>query len=168
MNRLPQVVIVVALVALGYFGYRWYAGTGDEGRIRAALEELAAAVSEPGAEGLAQMTRAAALGGFFAPDVEVDLGPPFAPFRGRDTIMAMAAKAAVPGQGLDVRFVDVEVDVAPGGADAVARMTATVAERGVAADRGIDARELEMAWRKVDGDWVIARVTGIETLQRPR
>lgn len=168
MNRLPQIVIALALVALGYFGYRWYVGAGDEGRIRAALEELAAAVSEPGAEGLAQVTRAATLGAFFAADVEVDLGAPFTPFRGRDTIMAMAAKAAVPGQGLDVRFVDVEVDVAPGGADAVARMTATVAERGVAADREIDARELEMAWRKMDGDWVIARVTGIETLQRPR
>jgi hypothetical protein len=88
--------------------------------------------------------------------------------QGISMAMAMAAKAAVPGQGLDVRFVDVEVDVAPGGADAVARMTATVAERGVAADRGIDARELEMAWRKMDGDWLIARVTGIETLQRPR
>jgi hypothetical protein len=47
-------------------------------------------------------------------------------------------------------------------------MTATVADRGGLADRGIDARELEMAWRKVDGNWVIARVTGIETLQRPR
>jgi len=168
MNRLPQIVIIVALVALGYFGYRWYAGSGDEGRIRAALEELAATVSEPGAEGLGQVTHAAALGGFFAPDVEVDLGAPFTPFRGRDTIMAMAAKAAVPGQGLDVRFVDVEVEVAPGGTDATTRMTATVADRGGRAQGGIDARELEMTWRKTDGQWVIARVTGIETLQRPR
>lgn len=168
MNRLPQVVIVLALVALAYFGYRWYAGAGDEGRIRAALEELAAAVSEPGGEGLAQLTHAAALGAFFAADVEVNPGAPYAPFRGRDTLMAMAAKVSAPGQGLDVRFVDVEVDVAPGGTEAVARMTATVAERGALADRGIDAREIEMAWRKTDGNWVIARVTGIETLRRPR
>jgi len=168
VNRLPQIVIAVALVALGYFGYRWYAGSGDEGRIRAALEELAATVGEPRAEGFAQMTRAAAFGSFFTPDVEVDVGAPYAPFRGRDTIIAMAAKAAAPGQGLDVRFVDVEVDVAPGGTEAIARMTATVADRRAASDRGIDARELEMAWRKVDGHWLIARVTGIETLQRPR
>ena len=168
MNRLPQIVSVVALVALGYFGYRWYASSGDEERIRAALEELAATVSQSGGEGLAQMTRAATLGSFFAPDVEVDLGAPYAPFRGRDTIMALAAKAAVPGEGFDVRFVDVEVDVAPGGTDATARMTATLADRGGLLDRGLDARELEMAWRKVDGGWLIARVTGIETLQRPR
>ena len=168
MNRFPQIVIVIALVAFGYVGYRWYAGAGDEGRIRAALEELATTLGAPGAEGFAQMTRAAALGAFFAPDVEVDLGAPYTPFHGRDTIMAMAAKAVAPGQGVDVRFVDVEVDVAPGGTEATARMTATVDDRGGLLDRGFDARELEMAWRNVDGNWVIARVTGIETLQRPR
>lgn len=168
MNRLPQIISVVALVAIGYFGYRWYASSTDEARIRAALDDLAATVSESGGEGLSQMTRAATLGSFFAPDVEIDLGAPWAPFRGRDTIMAMAAKANVPGEGLDVRFVDVEVDVAPDGLNATARMTATATDRGDLVERGFDARELEMAWRKVEGQWLIARVTGIETLERPR
>lgn len=168
MSRLPQAIIVVALVALGYFAFRWFTSAGDEGRIRAALDELAATVSQSAGEGLSQMTRAAKLGSFFAPDVEIDLGPPYTPFRGRDTIMAMAAKAAVPGEGFDVRFVDVEVDLAPGGTDAIARMTATVRDRGGTFDRGLDAREFEMAWRKTEGEWVIRRVTGIQALERPR
>jgi len=168
MNRLPQAIIVVALIALGYFAFRWFLSPGDEGRIRAALDELAATVSQSGGEGLSQMTRAAKLGSFFAVDVEIDLGPPYTPFRGRETIMAMAAKAAVPGEGLDVRFVDVEVEVAPGGTDAITRMTAIVSDRSGAFDRGLDAREFEMVWRKTEGEWVIQRVTGIQALERPR
>ena len=125
-------------------------------------------MSEPGGDGLGQMARAARLGSFFAQDVVVDLGRPYSRLEGRDTIMALAAKMQVPGEGLDVRFVDVAIDVAPAGADAVVHLTATVASRGRPFESGLDAKELEMAWRKVDDTWVIARVTGVETLERPR
>ena len=168
MSRLPHVVILFALGAIAYFGYRWYVASDDERRIRAALDDLAVTVGESGEDGLAQMTRAARLGRFFTPDVVVDLGPPYMPVQGRDTIMAMAAKAQVPGGGLDVRFVDVSIDVAPSGEAAVARLTATVRSRDGTVGSGLDAKELEMAWRKLDGEWLIERVTGIETLERPR
>ena len=167
MRTVTRLAFVLALAGLGYVLYSWD-WPSDEGRIRDALDDLAATVSEPGGDGLGQMARAARLGGFFAQDVVVDLGGPYSRLEGRDTIMALAAKTQVPGEGLDVRFVDVSVDVAPGGADAVVHLTATVASRGRPFENGLDAKELEMAWRKVDDTWVIARVTGVDTLERPR
>ena len=167
MRTVMRLALVLALAGLGYVLYSWY-WPSDEGRIRDALDDLAATVSEPGGDGLGQMARAARLGGFFAQDVVVDLGRPYTRIEGRDTIMALAAKVQVPGEGMDVRFVDVTVEVAPGGADAVVHLTATVASRGRPLENSLDAKELEMTWRKVDDTWLIARVTGVDTLERPR
>lgn len=167
MRTVMRLALVLALAGLGYVLYSWY-WPSDEGRIRDALDDLAATVSEPGGDGLGQMARAARLGGFFARDVVVDLGRGYTRIEGRDTLMALAAKAQVPGEGMDVRFVDVEIDVAPGGEDAVVHLTATVLGRGRPFESGLDAKELEMAWRKVDDTWVITRVTGVDALERPR
>jgi hypothetical protein len=167
MRTVMRLAFVLALAGLGYVLYSWY-WPSDEGRIRDALDDLAATVSEPDGDGLGQMARAARLGSFFAQDVVVDLGAPYGRIEGRDTVMALAAKAPVPGEGLDVRFVDVSIDVAPGGEDAVVHLTATVASRGRPFDSSLDAKELEMAWRKVDDTWVIARVIGVSPLERPR
>jgi hypothetical protein len=167
MRTVTRLALVLALAGLGYVLYSWY-WPGDEGRIQEALDDLAATVGEPGGDGLGQMARAARIGSFFARDVVIDLGQPYARIEGRDTLMALAAKMQVPGEGLDVRFVDVSIDVAPGGTDAVVHLTATVASRGRPFDSGLDAKELEMNWRKVDDTWLIAHVTGVSTLERPR
>jgi hypothetical protein len=167
MRTVTRLALGLALVGLGYVLYSWY-WPGDEGRIQAALDDLATTVGEPGGDGIGQMARAAHIGSFFARDVVVDLGQPFSRIDGRDTLMALAAKMQVPGEGLDVRFVDVSIDVAPGGADATVHLTATVASRGRPFDNGLDAKELEMEWRKVDDTWLIARVTGVSPLERPR
>lgn len=160
------VAVVVALVA-AYYAYQTLF-PDDEGRIRAALDDLAAMVSQSGGEGFAQMARAAKLGSFFTRDIVVDLGPPFSPIRGRDTVMALAAKAQIPGEGFHVRFVDVTVTVDPSGLSAVVALTATVQGRSLGELQAIDAKELEMDFRQVDGDWLIDRVTGVATLERPR
>jgi hypothetical protein len=167
MRATTLLAATVLLALLGWLVARWY-WAGDEQAIRVALDELATSVSEPAGEGVEALARAARLGQFFAPDVVVDLGQPFPVITDRDTLMAMAANAHVPGQELEVRFVDVEVKVLPGGAEAVVHLTVTAAGTGRSFDRGLDARELEMGWRKRGGTWEIARVTGVETLERPR
>ena len=160
------VLIAVALIA-AYYAYRWYF-PDDEALIRTRLEALAATVShEGGGEGFATLTRAAAFGAFFTQDVVIEIGG-FAPIRGRDSVMALAAKAQVPGEGFTIRFVDVTVVVDPSGLSALAAMTATAQGRNLGDYQAIDARELEMGWRKVDGDWQIERVTTVEAIQRPR
>ncbi len=155
------------MLGAGYFAYGWLFPS-DERLIRAALNDLAATVSQSGGEGLAQMARAAKLGQLFTEDVVVQLGPGFAPIRGRDTIMALAAKAQVPGEGFTVRFVDVTVAVDASGLAATADLTATVQGRSLGDLQAIDAKELEIAFRKVGQDWLIERVTGVNAIERPR
>jgi hypothetical protein len=164
---LRLVTVVVALVA-AYYAYRWYF-PDDEAMIRARLDDLAATVSHSGGgEGFSTITRAAKFGTFFTEDVVIDIGGGFAPIRGRDTVLALAAKAQVPGEGFTIRFVDVSIVVDPSGLSALATMTATAQGRSLGDYQAIDARELEMAFLKTDGEWRIERVTGVEAIQRPK
>ena len=161
------VLIAVALIA-AYYAYRWYF-PDDEAVIRARLDDLAATVSHTGGgEGFSMIARAAKFGTFFTQDVLIEIGGGFAPIRGRDTVLAIAAKAQVPGEGFIISFVDVTVTVEPSGSSALATLTATAQGRSLGDLQAIDARELEMAFLKVDGEWQIDRVTGVETIQRPR
>jgi ketosteroid isomerase-like protein len=154
---------VVAAVAV----FRWWRPS-DERRIRAVLEALAEAASEPAGEGLEPLARAAALGRFFTEDVVVDLGPSRRPIEGRDTLVALAAQARPPAGGLRVRFVDVTVTVEAGGATATTRATALVRGTVPGDPEAADARELTMGFRKVGGAWLIARVAAVEPLERVR
>ena len=168
MRALVRVVAVLVALAAAYYAYRWYF-PDDEAVIRARLDDLAATVSHSGGgEGFSMLTRAAKFGTFFTQDVVIEIGGGVASIRGRDTVMALAAKAQVPGEGFTIRFVDVTVVVDPSGLSALATMTATAQGRSLGDYQAIDARELEMGWRKVDGEWQIDRVTGVETLQRPK
>ena len=167
MRTLVRIVAVVVALVAAYYAYQTLF-PDDEGRIRTALDELATTVSQSGGEGLSQVTRAARFGSFFTQDVVVDLGPPFSPIHGRDTIMALAARSQIPGEGFNVRFVDVTVTVDLSGLAATASMTATVQGRSLGDLQAIDAKELEMAFRKIDGEWRIDRVTGVQAIERPR
>jgi hypothetical protein len=167
MRATIRIIAIVAALVAAYYGYQtWF--PDDEGRIRTALDELATTVSQSGGEGLSQVARAARFGSFFTQDVVVDLGPPFSPIHGRDTIMALAARSQIPGEGFTVRFVDVAVTVDLSGLAATASMTATVQGRSLGDLQAIDAKELEMAFRKIDGEWRIDRVTGVQAIERPR
>jgi len=160
---------VLVLLALALYFALTRLWPDDERRIRDTLDELAAVVSAPAGDGIALVTRAAQLGSFFADDVVIDLGRPFNPIHGRETIVGLAARMQIPGEGLDVRFVDVTVDLLPGGDVAVVRLTATVRAHGQSVlDRTLDAKELEMRLRKVGGDWTIDEVLGVETIERVR
>jgi len=167
MRTLVRIVAILVALAAAYYAYRW-CFPDDEAVIRTRLDDLAATVSHSSAEGFAQLTRAAKFGTFFTEDVVIEIGGGVASIRGRDTVMALAAKAQVPGEGFTIRFVDVTVVVDPSGLSALATMTATAQGRSLGDYQAIDARELEMGWRKVDGEWQIDRVTGVETLQRPK
>ncbi len=167
MRRVSSLIILAVALAAAYYAYRRYF-PDDEAVIRARLDDLAATVSHTGGgEGFSTLTRAAKFGTFFTQDVVIDIGGGFAPIQGRDMVLALAAKAQVPGEGFTIRFVDVTVVVDPSGLSALATMTATAQGRSLGDFQAIDARELEMAWRKNDGEWQIDRVTGVEAIQRP-
>ncbi len=149
----------------GYFTYQWLF-PGDERRIRTALDGLAATAREPSGEGLAPAARAARLGDFFTRDAVIDAGPGLPSLSGRDAIVGLAATAR-PGDGFVLRFVDIDVTVGPAGDTALVRLTATMKSRGLGDRETVDAREFLLEWRKVEGRWLIGRVTGQAAIERP-
>lgn len=167
MNR-TSTLAVVLLVAVGGF---WLARTwvfGEEGRIRARLDELAEAVSIEAPEPYpARLGRAVRIGSFFTEDVAVQLGAPFDDLRGRDTIVALATQAPVPEGGAEIEFVDVQVWIGPAGQRAEAVMTVTGSGIDRSGEERVDAREIEVSLAKVEGTWLIAGVRGVDPLESP-
>ena len=157
-------VVAVVLAGAGYGVWRAYF-RGEDSVIRDRLDALVAEVNEGASDGLGLVARAARIGSFFTEDVALDLGEG-APIRGRETVIGMAARLQPRTAALTAAIDDVTVNVGESGSADV-DLTATFARHGDSADEGsIDARELALGMRKVDGEWLIARVTAVEPLKR--
>jgi ketosteroid isomerase-like protein len=145
----------------------WWWWPDEARRIRARLAEIVEIVNTPAAGTLDAAARATRLAAFFAPDVVVQPGPDGAPIRGRDRLVALAARA--PAGDYELELVDVSVTVAEDERSALARLTAKLtSSRG--GDPWVDARELKVELRRdgSSGEWVIGRVAAVSPLERPR
>ena len=160
-----NLIIVVAVAASLWFGWQWLFPS-DEARIVSVLERIADGVSSGADEGnMGRLARAASLRNEFAPDVTVDAGPPFQRIRGRDAIVGVAARTSDTVRNLEITFPDVAITVAPDRQSATAVVTAE-ARFDEGGGPGIDARELELEFTRMDDDWVISAVTLVQALQR--
>jgi len=158
------IVAVVAVIAIAWIARAWW--PSEERRIRARLDALAEEVSTPAGnmeDALARMARAVRIGSFFTEAAAIEAGPPYPALRGRDTIVGAAS--SVGAQEVTLEFVDVQVGVAAGQQAASAYMTAKAAGLDRAGGRGLDASEVEMDFRKVDGRWLIAAARVRRTLE---
>lgn len=156
------VLLGAALAALALRGYL----TSDRRQIERQFENLAEAASVEGTESpLEQIAQAAQVARFFTDDVVLRLGQDSSSvIAGRDALVALAAQARRRGP-LQVTFDDVQVSVS--GPESAAVYT-TVTATGVNVQRDVvEAREVSVTLRKVAGEWLIARVDGIRTLERP-
>jgi uncharacterized protein (TIGR02246 family) len=141
----------------------------EEQRIHARLGEIVDTVNAPSADGLGKLADAARLASFFTEDVTIEPGAPYPTLRGRDAIVAAAAAAGRAASGFELSFVDVQVGVGDGSDTATAHLTLTLTWTNVQTGAPtMDAREIELALRKEEGDWRVAGATPVETLQRPR
>ena len=93
----------------------------------------------------------------------MDAGPGFSSITGRDTLIATIGRFKSVGRELEVRFVDVEIAVNPDRSTAQATMTAE-AHFSDEGGRGLEARELDVTFRRLDGDWVVSSVALVRTL----
>ena len=94
----------------------------------------------------------------------MDLGQGSEPVRGRETVIGMAARLQSGTGALTVGIHDVNATIAEGGSADV-DLTATLTRREERArEPSIDAREFELGMRKVNGDWLIARVTAVDPI----
>jgi hypothetical protein len=164
MKLTLRLVLLAAFIGLG--GWLWTVlFPGPETIIRKHLAKVAALVSFPSQEGqLARIANVQQLGGYFAPDVEISVDTPGHPrqtFSGRDelTQAALGARAALPG--LQVKFVDLNIQLAPDRTSATVDLTG---EARLAGDRDFFVQELKFYFRKSDGQWLIVRVETVRTL----
>jgi hypothetical protein len=156
--------VAAAALALAAIWYFWPGG--DDAAIRQQLTALADTVNESTSDGLGTVARAASIGAHFTDDVVVDLGQGAAPIRGRETLIGMAARLQPRTAAFTLKFEDIDVDVRPDAGSAEISLTAELMRQGPAQDaQAMDAREFTFGMRKVDGEWLIARVTAIDTIR---
>jgi hypothetical protein len=159
-----QIALVVAVVAAAGAAYLWW--DSDERRVHRRLDSLAAVLNDRSTGELGMISRAAQLAGYLTDDATFDPGRGAGPIRGRERLLALASRAPSDGRDFRVDFLDVTVRVA--GEAATTRLTATLTTlRDRSETEMVDAREVEMAWRRTD-DWRIARITLIDALERPQ
>ena len=137
-------------------------------RIRRQLDALGEAASfEAGEVGLARVARAVGIGRYFATDVVIDLGEPFGMIEGREAVVAMAARIPVGSEDVTIQFVDAGIIVLPDEGSATVRVTVQGTGLDLAGRDVIDACEIDIRFQQIEGDWLIARVDGVQVIQRP-
>lgn len=131
----------------------------DEDRIRGQLDEVAQIVSVEDRETpLIRQARASRLVTYLTADADVDVGAPFSPVAGRDAVARVAAAVRVPAGGMSVEFRDVRMTVDDPTRRALASATAVVTAGADVGGELLQARELEMVFSEIDGQWLIAQV----------
>jgi len=165
MPRVAAIVLTAVAVAAG----AWFLlSPADSGAaVRARLQALADMVNRSTVDGLGPDARSVQLGAFFAEDVDVDLGRGAAPIHGRDTVIGMAERLQPRTAAFQVKFADVGIAMAPSGATADVHLTAEFLRRNITTgEQTLDAREFTIGMRRVGGEWQIARVTAVDTLEK--
>lgn len=159
MVRPVQLLAGALALLAAWFAWGWLFPS-DEAQIRATLGRVAAAVGSDAGDGdLARLGRVAGLRQEFHPDLFVDAGPPFRELRGREAVVAAAARTGGMLRELEVSFVDVVVAVDGAGLQAYVSLVAEARFReGEAAGRAYEARELDVVMVRHEDRWVIREV----------
>ena len=107
---------------------------------------------------LIRQARATRLTTYLTPDATVDVGAPFSPVAGRDAVLRVATSVRVPAGGVVVQFNEVRVTVDTRTRRAVATAIASVSAGAVVGGELLQARELDMVFGEVGGQWLIEQV----------
>jgi len=156
------IAVVVAALAAAW----WWTGHDEAATVRNRLTALAADINASAGEGLGSLARAAQIGGYFTPDVVVDLGPGSTPIRGRDTVMAMAARLQPRTTAFTLKLADINVALDEAKTSGTVDLTAEFTRRAPGADDALDAREFALKVVKADGAWQIAQITAVDPVRR--
>lgn len=164
---IARLIVIAVLVGAVYFGWRWMF-PDDEAQIRGVLVSIADGLETEGgdASSVQGLARVAALQNEFAPDAIIVAGPPFQRLTGRQAIVAAAARVRVAVRNLEIDFPEIAISVAGDRQTATALVTAEAHFADAAASRGLNARDFEVAFARLDGRWVVTSATLIEPLER--
>ncbi len=156
---------LLAVAAVGGILAGLYFWPSDARAIQRTLSAAADAASSPAGEGdLQRVARAASLAKCLATDVVVDAGPDGPAVRGREMVVGLVSRLRPAGaatvDAADVRLI-IDGPARRATADVLVRVTAT----GGGEVDPFDATELTVELTKIDGDWLIARVTRVPGLR---
>ena len=164
MKIILRLVLAVALVAFGVWIWT-VLFPSPEKVIRKRLTELARTVSfSPNEGNLVRIAGAQNLAFFFSTNVEVNIDVPGRVqhnLMGRAEITQAAPGARSTVNGLDVKFPDIVVTVAPGKQSAEVDLTVEVK---IANERDPIVQEMKFTLQKTDGEWLVTRVETVRTL----
>jgi len=134
--------------------------------IRKRLAELSKSVSISGKESpLAVVANASRVADFFTADIEIRIDVPGASaqaINGREELFQIAQRVRMIG-GLDVRFLDINLTIAPDKKSAEANLTLRAKVPG---DRDQIVQEMKLLLNKLEGTWRIQRVETVKTLSQ--
>jgi hypothetical protein len=163
---LCRLVLVVALLALGVWGWRVFFPDPEQ-VIRKQLAKLARTATFSSNEAaMARLWNAQAFGNFFTSDVEISVEAPGGSpvtMAGRDNLVGQVLAARSAMGGLRVEFPDVSVTIGPDNVSATAYVTAKAKAAG---ERDPYLQELKFTLQKVGRDWLIRKVESSKTLSR--
>jgi len=164
MKIIIRIVLLAALAALGI--WLWTVlFPSPEKVVRRRLTELALTVSSsPNESDLTRLAAARSAAGFFAANVEVSVDLPELGQRNsldHEEITQLTLMARSRAGGLQVKFPDINITVAPDKQSAVADLTV---EAKVSGERDSIVREMKFTLRKTDGQWLITRIETVRTL----
>jgi hypothetical protein len=156
----------LAVAASGVILAALYFWPTDARAILRTLSRAADAVSSPAGEGdLQRVARAASLAKCLTTDVVLETGPDGPSVRGRETVVGLVTRLRPAGaatvDAADVRLL-IDGQATRATADVLVRVTAS----GSGEAAPFDGTELTVELAKVDGEWLVARVTRVPGLRR--
>ena len=158
-------VAAVLVVLIGYFAYQWWFNPARA--IKQRLGDVAAALSVPAPDSdIARIERLAELRRYLADDVRVDVGGA-QPVTSRDAVLGLVASFKPASGGVDVQFVDTQVNVE---SDSSGRAYLTVEVTTPDRQTGqptVDSREAVVTLVRRGGEWLITSAESRPAPTRP-
>lgn len=166
VKRTLLFVVIIGFVVSVIFFFRWFRHR-DERQIRKNLNTLASLVSKsPGESSFILVGRAKSAADYFTEDCLISVGSEVQEIRNRDEIPGTIILAQNFFTHLTVTPVDIKVRIGEDKKTAQSGLTLKVVGYGPASTQPfLEAREIEIAWQKVEKKWLIGEIHTVSTLQ---
>lgn len=139
----------------------------DEALIKKELSVLCAVCSKSkdSSSELLLMGKTNKLKTMFTEDCSISVGRPVPEISGVGTLAAVFYQAMRAVSEISFSFRDISVTIDDTRTSAVTTMTAKATGSDAGGSGGLEAREIRMLWKKVDGTWKISEATVVEILR---
>jgi hypothetical protein len=163
---LKSIRTLITLLAFGAiaFGIYYFLFPPPEKVIRKRLTRLAESISTRPQGNISTMANVNRIGSFFHPNVSITVegfGTEFASVQGRGELQQIAVAARQRIGSISVEFYNVEITVA-GKTNATATATAMIKLND---DPNANVQEIQLAFEKLDRDWLIRSATPAKSLK---